>query len=501
MSFTHDLIVIGAGPAGASAAIAASGCGVSTLLVDDGPAAGGQIYRAPPRAWRIASPDAAGPDFARGESLRAQLSASSVQVVANHSVWSIAPGFEVHTASVEGDRCWRAPRLLVCAGVTERIFPFPGWTTPGVTGLAAATNLLKAQQVLPGRRTLVAGSGPLVYAVAAGILEGGGRVVAIADLGSRSDWLSALPALAGDPELLARGLAWRAKLSLSGVPVHYRHRVAGVLGGDSVTAAEIAPVLADGSPVPGARPQKVEADSVVVGHGLVPAVEVTRLLRANHRFDAERGGWLPVVDGHGRSSVPGLYAAGDCTGVAGAKAAPHAGAMAGLAVAHDAGRLDTPAFQARCAPLAGQRARAERFGSRMSRLMAAKTGLVAGIGADTIVCRCEDVALAQIEAALDAGASDCNEMKAWTRCGMGPCQGRTCGEVAAELVARRVGGRKNAGTWTARVPIRPQPIDRLAPTCAYDEIWNSPAGRIATAILPAENTRHMKQSAAKDEAR
>jgi len=501
MTLTHDLIVIGAGPAGVSAAVAASGCGLSTLLLDDGPVAGGQIYRAPPRAWHPTRPGSAGPDFERGESLRAQLASSSVQLLANHSVWSVAPGFEVHTAAAEGDRCWRAPRLLVCAGVTERIFPFPGWTTPGVTGLAAATNLLKAQQILPGRRTLVAGAGPLVYAVAAGILAGGGRVAAIADLGSRSDWIAILPTLAGDPELFSRGLAWRAAIAMAGVPVHYRHRVAAVLGGDSVSGAEIAPVLADGSPRPGALAQQVDVDSVVVGHGLVPSVEVTRLLRAKHRFDAERGGWLPVVDHLGRSSVEGLYAAGDCTGVAGAKAAAHAGVVAGLAVAHDAGRLDARTFEERLAPLAEPRRRAERFGARMSRLMAPRTGLIEGVSADTIVCRCEDVDRAKIEAALDAGASDCNEMKAWTRCGMGPCQGRTCGEVAAELVARRVGGRENAGAWTARVPIRPQPIDRLAPMCAYEEIWNSPAGKIATAILPAENTRHIKESALKNELR
>ncbi|MFN0162023.1 MAG: FAD-dependent oxidoreductase [Burkholderiales bacterium] len=492
---TADLIVLGAGPAGVAAAVTAARCGLATTLIDDGVEAGGQIYRAPPRAWRRNASADPGPDFAAGEAMRAQLADSGVQHLPGHAVWSVAPGFEVRMVAADGEKGVVAPKLLVATGVTERIFPFPGWTTPGVSGLAAATRLLKTQQILPGQRTLVAGAGPLVYAVAASIIAGGGRVAAIADLGRRAEWLAALPALATSPALLGRGVAWRMRLLLAGVPVFHGHHVAQVHGDSGVTAAEIAAVAADGTPLCATPARRFEVDSVVVGHGLVPSADITRLLRARHRFAPERGGWVVERDAHFRTSVAGLYAAGDCTGMAGGEAAALSGGIAGLAAAHDAGRLTREDLDRQAAPLLQRYAHADRLGSRMARLMAARPGLLAAISADTIVCRCEDITRGMLDAALDAGAGDCNELKAWTRCGMGPCQGRTCGEATAELLARRLGSRELAGHWTARVPLRPQAIEQLAPTCSYDEIWNSPAGRIASAILPAENTRHMQGSA------
>lgn len=492
MSGDYDLMVIGAGPAGVSAAIAASACGLSTVIVDEGAAAGGQVFRASPQAWRAEPLADTGPDYADGEALRARLASSGVTHLRRHSVWSVTTGFEVRTISADGEQGMRAPMIIAATGVTERILPFPGWTTPGVMGLAAATNLLKSQQVLPGRRTLVAGAGPLVYAVAANIIKGGGAVAAIADLGSRADWIATLPALLSSPDLLLRGLAWRASLLRAGVPVYYGHQVARVHGEAFVTAAEIAPIDGSGAPLPGGGTTRIEADSVVVGHGLVPTVEITRLLRARHEYVCARGGWVAVYDSGFRTSVAGLYTAGDCAGVAGARAAVLSGEIAGLAAARDANRLTEAEFQSRTAQLASRHRSADRTGQRMSRLMALRPGLLDAATSDTIVCRCEDVPRARIEDALDNGASDCNELKAWTRCGMGPCQGRTCGEAAAELVARRVGGREKAGHWTARVPIRPVLIDQLAAVCPYDEIWNSPAGKIATAILPAENVAHLQ---------
>ena len=489
---TSDLIVIGAGPAGARAAIAAARCGLATTLIDDAYAAGGQIYRAPPQAWRLEAGANAGQDFAAGAALRAELEVSGVTHLHGHSVWSVTPGFEVRTIAVDGEYCMLAPRLIVATGVTERVIPFPGWTTPGVSGLAAATHLLKSQQILPGARTLVAGSGPLLYAVAAAIISGGGKVVAIADLCRRADWLAALPALVGAPALLGRGLAWHARLALERVPVYYRHHVYQVEGGVTVTNAELGVVAADGTPMRAAPTVRVSVDAVVVGHGLVPSTDITRLLRARHGFNAGRGGWVVQCDPHGRTSLAGLYAAGDCTGVAGAQAAALAGTIAGLAAAADAGRLEAADFHAQAAPLLRAYARADRVGARMSRLMAPRSGLLDAMTADTIVCRCEDVTRGALDTAIAAGAGDCNELKAWTRCGMGPCQGRTCGEAVAELVARHLGGRERAGHWTARVPLRPLPIEQLAPDCPYEEIWNSPPGKIATAILPSENTRHMR---------
>lgn len=482
-----DVIVIGAGPAGSAAAMAAAGCGLATVVLDEAAQAGGQIYRAPPASWQQAGDPGPGADFAAGQALRARLRQSGARHITGHAVWAVAPEFEVRTAASDGERSWHAPRLIVATGVTERIMPFPGWTTPGVIGLAAATVLLKAQQVLPGRNTLVCGAGPLVYAVAAGILAGGGRVAAVADLASRADWARTVPALARAPALARRGLGWMASLRRSGVRMLWRHRLASVSGADRVEGAVLEAIDAFGAAVPGAPPVRIEADTVVVGHGLVPSIEVTRLLRARHRFVPERGGWIPERDDEFRTSVSGLYVAGDCAGVAGALAAEASGTIAGLAAAHDAGALQGERFRSQAAESKALHAAADRVGGAMSRMMALRPGLVDAATPDTVVCRCEDVTRRLIEDAVAAGAVDSNQVKAWTRCGMGPCQGRTCGDAVGEILGRRFGGREKAGVWTARVPIRPQPLEQLASSLSYDEIWSTPAARVAASILPAEN--------------
>jgi bacterioferritin-associated ferredoxin len=212
--------------------------------------------------------------------------------------------------------------------------------------------------------------------------------------------------------------------------------------------------------------ETVACDSVTLGHGLVPATEVTRLLGARHVYQAEAGGWIAAVDADLRTSIAGLYVAGDAGGIAGAAAAVERGRLAGLAAAIDAGAAGRGALAA------ARRAatRAERFGLAMARLMTPRPGLLDCVPADAVVCRCEDVTRGEIEEALDAGAREVNQLKSWTRCGMGPCQGRMCGEAVAELVARRTGSREAAGVFSARPPLRPVPLDALTGSFAYEDL-------------------------------
>ncbi len=492
MTHKQDLIVIGAGPAGISAAITASNHGLTVTLIDDAPNAGGQIYRAVAKEWTPHSQKFRGQDMAEGDSLRDLLSNSNVTHLAKHTVWAVAPGYEIRAISDTKEKKLSAKRLLICSGVTERIVSFPGWTTPGVIGLAASTNLLKSQQLLPSQKPIIAGSGPLLYAVAAAIISNGGKPLAMADLGSKFDWLLSLPNLLLSPVLLMKGLFWRAKILWAGVPVFHRHHVASVHGGDKVETVELTPINKNGAPLPNKKNKKFFSDSLIVGHGLVPSLEITRLLKAKHSYHPERGGWVPEVDQFQRTSVPSLYVAGDCGGISGAETAVLSGTIAGLQISFDAGALSESVFNSLYKKVKHKRNRAQRFGRQMGKLMSIRPGLLDVLMPDTVICRCEDITLNQITEALNAGATDCNEVKAWTRCGMGPCQGRTCGETVSEIVARHIGSREHAGYWTARVPLRPCPIDVLAPDCSYDEIWNSSVAEIATAILPAENTGHKK---------
>jgi NADPH-dependent 2,4-dienoyl-CoA reductase/sulfur reductase-like enzyme len=463
MSF--DVAVLGGGPAGMAAATEAARHGARVVLMEESPAPGGQVYRAPPAGFAM-KPDA---DSRAGDALRAALAASQVQLRTGCRVWGVGGGalvpagtapapYRLDALAPDGSSFHVEARALVlCAGTHERIVAFPGWTLPGVLGLAAATILMKAQGVLPGRRVVVAGAGPLLYALAWKLDQAGAEVPAVVDLAQRGEWARALPALAARPDLLARGLAWQAGLRARSVPV---------LAGAHVGAAEGGAVLERVSV--GGR--AFDCDALCIGHGLVPATEATRSFRAAHRYAAEDGGWVPVLDSEGRCSVPLLYAAGDGAAVRGAAAAPASGRLAALAALLDLGLLDAPAHMAARAAPARAHARAARAGAAMARMMALRPALVAAIPAATVVCRCEGTTRAEIEAACADGAADLNQLKQFTRCGMGPCQGRLCGETAAELVAMHVGGREKAGFSTGRLPLRPVAMDALLGDFDYADI-------------------------------
>ena len=462
-----DLVVIGAGPAGAAAALEAHRRGLRCLLVDEAPAAGGQVWRAPPEGFVRRKADA---DAKAGDRLRAELGASGIATAFGHRVWLITESFRIEAVGSEGPVTWRAPAIIAATGVSERVIPFPGWTEPGVIGLAGATVLLKAQQVLPGERALVAGCGPLLPAVVASVLKAGGRVAAVVDLAEGREWLSALPAMLTRPDLLARGLGWLIRLRRAGVPVYFRHAIRQVESAEEHLEVAIAPVDATGRFVTEVCERVFEVDWVAVGHGLVPGTEITRLLGAEHRYHAERGGWVAVLDETGRTSVPGLLVAGDGGGIRGAAAAVEQGRLAGLATALDQGRLDRDGFEREAKPIRRRLRRAERFGQASARLMAVRAGQVLSIPEETIVCRCEDVTRAEITAAIGAGAAEVNQLKGWTRCGMGPCQGRMCGEAAASLLAVATGSRDAAGIWTGRAPLRPVALDDLLGDYSYGDI-------------------------------
>jgi len=315
----------------------------------------------------------------------------------------------------------------------------------------------------------VAGCGPLLAAVAAKIVAGGGVVAAIVDLSGPADWLRALPAMARRPDLLRQGIGWALKLGAARVPVLFRHGVTAVAGADACAAVTVAPVDAQGRPT-GGMSRVFEADALAIGHGLVPGAEITRLLRAAHHFDPAAGGWTPTCDVFGHCSVEGLYAVGDGAAVAGAEPARLRGHLAGLAAAHDAGHLTADALARDAAGSLAELDRLRGFSAAVGHLMRDRPAMVAAIAAETVICRCEDVRRSQIEAAIAHGARDINQLKHFTRCGMGPCQGRMCGETAATLLARHVGSREAAGYWTGRPPLRPVPLSDLLGRFDYADI-------------------------------
>lgn len=456
---THDLIIIGAGPAGASAAIAAAGLGLRTVVLDEQHAAGGQVWRAP------AGVDASVDDGAR---LRHRLRDSGATCAFGRRVWLAERGFTVSALGPDSAEDYRAPSLIVAAGAHERHVPVPGWTMPGVIGLAAATILLKSQHVLPGRRVVVAGVGPLLLLVAAEILRGGGEVAAVIDANGRRDWLAAPVALLSRPGLAALGAGWMARLLWAGVPILSRHALRRIEGAGGVSRVIAGPIHMDGSLAAGTE-RGFDCDAVCLGYGLQSSTELTRLLGARHAYQS--GGWVPVTTDEQLTSIPGLYACGDGAGVQGVAAAPLRGEIAAIAVARDLGRLTSAQATPRLAALQMRLRRAARFGDAMAVLALPPAKLAAAIAPETIVCRCERLSRAELDLAIAQGAVTVNDLKSATRCGMGPCGGRMCEYAAAQLIAAGTGLRpEEIGPSTARPPLRPVTLQTLAGDFDYDSL-------------------------------
>jgi NADPH-dependent 2,4-dienoyl-CoA reductase/sulfur reductase-like enzyme len=413
----YDLIIVGAGPAGVSAAIEATARGLSVLCLDEATTPGGRIWQALERR-----PAADADDVAAQETLRA-FRACPVDARFSASVWAIERDGSVYWTQHDGARSARGSHVLLATGTTERPLPLPGWTLPGVMTVGSAQIALKTACLVPSGATWLVGQGPLLLLYAVQALRAGGRIAGVLDLSDRSARLRALSRLPLRAiEDIRRGLGWRQEITRARVPWFRADDVA-VDGDTHVQRISFR--------VGGAR-QTEPADLVLLHDGVQPSVQITRALGCAHEWVATQRHWRPVTDVWGITSVENVLVAGDGAGIGGAMAATHSGRLAALAVAHALGRIDTATRDAAAAPLLRQRRRALAVRPFLDALYVPVRPTLAD---EVLVCRCEEVPAGQIRDAARNGSLGLNQAKAFTRCGMGPCQGRMCGSTAAEIMA------------------------------------------------------------------
>jgi NADPH-dependent 2,4-dienoyl-CoA reductase/sulfur reductase-like enzyme len=460
---THPLVIVGAGPAGMAAAIAAAEAGPRPVVIDEHPRAGGQIYRQPPPALQGSKPaHYPGPQRRAALLRRFHDLADRMEVLLGTTAWGLFPPRRLTVVGPAGARDLDAEHLVLAPGAYEYVPPFPGWTLPGVMTPGGAQALVKTMGVRPGRRVLLGGTGPFLLVVAEQLHRAGMEVAGVVELARAGEALGVLLGLLAEPGLLWEGLAILRRVRRAGIPIYRGHVVVAAQGEGEVRSAVFCPCDERGQPDRG-RARAVDVDTLCVGYGFVPRTALAQLAGCRLRFEGALGGWVPVVDEEMHTSVPGVWVAGDGGGVAGALAAELEGALAGLAVARRLGALDQAAYSRKRLPLARRLARLRRFRAALDRLFRLRPGLTGLAGPDTLVCRCEELTLAEIEVGIAAGGTDLRTLKVMTRLGMGPCQGRMCWPALARLLAARTGRPiEQIGPLSVRPPIEPVTLGDLA---------------------------------------
>lgn len=407
---THtELLIIGAGPAGMAAALAAASTGMEVILLDDNIHTGGQIWRDGPRAHL--------PKAAR--SLRRKLEAC--RNIRRYSGSRVVAITDHQTLLIEdAERAWKISydKLILCSGARELLLPFPGWTLPGVTGAGALQALVKGGLGIERARVVIAGSGPLLLASAATASKAGGQVLGIyeqATLASIGAFALHLP-------------RWPSKLlqSFSLFSTAYRtdSHVIEALGDKRLEAVR---VQSKG------KVMEIECDRLACGFGLSPNIDFARALG----YTIDKG--AIEVDDVQASSLTNHYAAGECTGIGGSELALITGSIAGFAAAGDT---------ASARQLWSRRERWKAFADAVDRAFKLDPKIKTLANADTLICRCEDVSYGAI-----SGYDNWHSSKLGTRCGMGACQGRVCGSALKYLLDWQPG--------VLRPPFSPARIETL----------------------------------------
>ncbi|MGJ7518884.1 FAD-dependent oxidoreductase [Variovorax sp. LT1P1] len=444
-------VIVGAGPAGIRAAQTLAAHGLRPIVIDEAARAGGQIYRRPPAHFKRTPKTLYGTEAGRATAVHAAI--DGVQDRIDHRpdslVWNVQDQrLDVLHGPTQTTRTVPYGQLIVATGATDRVLPVPGWTLPGVYTLGGAQVALKFQGCAIGSRVVFMGTGPLLYLVAYQYAKAGVKVAAVLDTARFADQLAAVPAMLRQPAVFAKGVTYVAWLRAQGVALHNGVRLVRMQGDERVRSV----VWAEGG-----RERTLDCDAIGFGYALRSETQLADLLGCRFAFAPMHRAHLPERDAAGRSSVAGVYLAGDGAGIMGADAAEWAGELAALTLLADHGvTIDTR--------------RANALQQKLEKLMGFRAGLerafpfpedwAAHAPDDLVVCRCENITAGELRRAIaDSGADEMNRLKALTRVGMGRCQGRMCGVAAAEILAHATGQPvAQVGRLRGQAPIKPIPI-------------------------------------------
>jgi NADPH-dependent 2,4-dienoyl-CoA reductase/sulfur reductase-like enzyme len=450
-----DLLIIGGGATGLSASIVAREFGLSVELLDERPAFGGNYFAG------AGNPSAGqtklGESYTQGADLLRQANGPAMHSGA--FAWRIEPDGKTYFIDAAGKVGSISPRrLLIATGAQERPVPIPGALLPGVMYAGAAQLMLKSFGSVPVGRTVLVGSGPLLLLLAKQLLDQGAAPAAMIETTPRAGLLAtagSLPSALKVPALLSKGLGLGSALKTSAMVWHRRASGVFISGRDKVESVTFTDRHG--------RRHTIMADLILLHDGVIPNDHVARQLKCKETWNPGQHCFNTVVDRWGETSQKGIFAAGDCTGISGVEAARISGKIAAIEIARQLDFINADERDRRAARPLRRRARQFAFRSFVETLFPPTLARAERACDDTIICRCEMVTAGEIRMAVRQGATGPDQLKTFTRCGMGPCQGRSCAMAVAEIIAsetsRSIG---EIGRHDIRAPLKPLPLGQIA---------------------------------------
>ncbi|MZI94102.1 FAD-dependent oxidoreductase [Vibrio sp. CAIM 722] len=457
-----DVCVIGAGPAGMSAAISSAQHGASVVLLDEQPSPGGKIYRAISTLGKKYG-DILGEDYVKGSQLVEAFNSSGVDYNANSTLWRIEDQTLFWSCKGQAYQL-KAKRIIIANGALERPFPFPGWTLPGAMTAGSGQIMMKTSGLVAKESVLV-GTGPLLYLLGVQMLKAGAPPKAIVDTQTFNRYVSAskyaFNALRG-AKYIVKGLKLLSILRKAGV-VHYSNA-------SNIEAVGDASVEGIRFSIKG-QPKQIACMTLLSHIGVTPNTHLTRALGAEHEWDHIQQCWKPKLDSFYNSSVSHIAVAGDGGGIGGALVAELQGKVVGLHAVRQLNLIQDEVYSEQVQQINQSIAAESAIRPFLDQLYAPPEQAF-NPQDETVICRCENITAKEIRARLDIGVQGSNQLKAFTRCGMGPCQGRYCGQIIPSMIsAHQHIPVQNVESFHIRFPIKPLKLGELASLTPYRQSY------------------------------
>lgn len=456
---SNSVLIVGAGPAGVSAAVTLAKQGLTPTLIDEASRIGGVIYRGPFR------------DSIKLDHLDDKLQASMIKLRQDFACYQDKIELRLNTKALgpDGDRALfiqsegkmsslAFDQLILATGCQERSIPFPGWELPGVMLLGGMQLQLKCGLVRPGTQAVVVGSGPLLPLVGCQLHKAEVEVQGIFEAASFSEFASITPALLNKPSLALQGMGMLSYLKQQKIPFQYGWGIVEARGDQQLEEVVVAPYnhkwQADLS-----RKKTIKADCMAVGYGFMSRNQLAQLMQLEHSY-CDVSGIKPKTNQWQQTSNPDIYVAGDSVGIHGALAAHEEGHLAALHVLSQHQLITAEALASQAEVSRKRLHKLYAFRKGFEKVMGQRGGLLELADADTTVCRCENVKRTDIDQALSQGVKDIVTLKMRTRISMGDCQGKTCSSYCYDRIKRDL-GQVDTGKLRPRFPLDLIPFNAL----------------------------------------